>query len=117
MQANNLNTEILLNLSPINVISDAIKRFGISEECSNTIVIKIMIDSPVDTGEFEQKVDDIIHGNSIKIDDNTLFNLVDISKFKKIYKLNDAKISNSNDKDLQGTLTRLAIGASIIRGL
>ncbi|KAI5956529.1 CGI121 [Candida jiufengensis] len=121
MQANNLNTEILLNLSPVNVISDAIKRFGISEDCPKTIIIKVIKkDEDVDSEEIEKRINEIIEGDHVEINDEILLKMVDIPKFKKTYKLNDVKFTSEDNDDakaLQGKLTRLAIGASIIRGL
>ncbi|KAI5957805.1 CGI121 [Candida theae] len=113
MQAKTLNTEILLNLSPVNVISEAIKRFGISDDCSNVIVVKV-VSSDEDIVTFKRELGDIVGGEGVAISDEVLLELVDVSKFKKIYKLNDAAFSS--EENLQGQLTRLAIGACLLRG-
>ena len=42
MAAKTLNTEIIFNLSPINNIVDALKNFGIREDCPNVIIIKVL---------------------------------------------------------------------------
>ncbi|KAI5967972.1 CGI121 [Candida margitis] len=113
MQAKTLSTEILLNLSPVNVISDAIKRFGISDDCPNTIVVKVV--SPDDDVDIIAKdIADIVDGDNVPITDEVLLEMVDLSKFKKVYKLNDAV--NAPDDNVQGQLTRLAIGACLLRG-
>ena len=113
MQAKTLNTEILLNLSPVNVISDAIKRFGILDDCSNVIVVKVVLPDD-DIAQIEKDLTDIVDGECVAITDEVLLELVDVSKFKKIYKLNDAVFAA--DGNQQGQLTRLAIGACLLRG-
>lgn len=120
MQSNTLYAEILLNLSPVNVISDAIKRFGILEDCSSVIVIKILKNGNYEAGQdllqLEKElelIELITKEKPLKITDHKLYQLVDLPKFRKIYKLNDAKFEDPNS---QGKLTRLAIGACILRG-
>lgn len=113
MQAKTLNTEILLNLSPVNVISDAIKRFGILDDCANTIIVKV-ISPDDDASQIAKNLDDIVDGDNVETKDEVLLDLVDVSKFKKVYKLNDAVIAP--EANLQAQLTRLAIGACLLRG-
>ncbi|KAK6881746.1 EKC/KEOPS complex subunit [Candida tropicalis] len=111
MTSKNLNSEIILNLSPLNNIGDALKKFGISEDCPNSIIVKIIKDD--ESNDFD--LNEIINGNVVDITDEYIFDqLVDLPKFRKLYKLNDAKLDK--DGDVQGQLTRLAIGACILRG-
>ena len=51
LSARNLNSEIIYNLSSINNIGDALKRFGISEDCPNCIVIKIINNNDKENSE------------------------------------------------------------------
>ncbi|CAK9435337.1 uncharacterized protein LODBEIA_P56980 [Lodderomyces beijingensis] len=105
MQTRTLNAEILLNLCPVNVISEALKRFGISEACSSAVIIKILgrEENTIEVERFTQSL-----GTVVPITDDALYQRADIAKFKKVYKLNDAEDPSD--------LTRLAIGASILRG-
>lgn len=113
MTSKNLNSEIILNLSPLNNIGDALKKFGISEDCSNSIIVKII---QGDDKPYDSNLKEIVHGNIIDLTDDYIFHqLVDLPKFKKLYKLNDAKLDK--DGNLQTQLTRLAIGACVLRGL
>lgn len=120
LSTRNLNSEIIYNLSPINNIGDALKRFGISEDCPNCIVIKIInnkeeeITKALDRANTDLK--EIIDGELIELNDQYIFeNFIDLAKFRKLYKLNDVADLNKED-NLQGRLTRLAIGACILRG-
>ncbi|EGV63222.1 hypothetical protein PSN45_004505 [Yamadazyma tenuis] len=120
-KAKTLNTEIIFNLSPVNNIMDAFKRFGVddSQDQSNVICIKV-IDYVSDGNCLEDlntHISKLLHtdaSQNIPLQDAYLFKTVDISKFKKIFKLNDAKLSESENLQIQ--LTRLAIGACLIRG-
>ena len=120
LSTRNLNSEIIYNLSPINNIGDALKRFGISEDCPNCIVIKIINNKEEEITKVLDRVNtdlkEIIDGELIELNDQYIFeNFIDLAKFRKLYKLNDVADLNKED-NLQGRLTRLAIGACILRG-
>lgn len=123
LSTRNLNSEIIYNLSPINNVGDALKRFGISEDCPNCIVIKIINNNDKENSEETKTLEkvttdlkEIIDGELIELNDQYIFeNFIDLAKFRKLYKLNDVVDLNKED-NLQGRLTRLAIGACILRG-
>lgn len=111
MRAKTLNTEIIFNLSPINNIMDALKRFGVDELCPAVIVVKVLEENE-EAKVIEDHLSGILGCSSIELTDEILEKSVDLKKFKKVYKLNDAKIVDES----QGQLTRLAIGACQLRG-
>lgn len=121
MRAKTLNTEIIFNLSPINNIMDALKRFGVDETCPNLITIKVLPTlecNEIACNELNThllKILSIDDSHNPTLNDELIFNsLVDLKKLKKVYKLNDAKFSD--ESNLQGELTRLTIGACQLRG-
>lgn len=118
MRAKTVNTEIIFNLSPVNNIMEALKRFGVDDTLDKTIVIKIFKDATEDELESTNRhllnLLQVDTSQNPRLTDELLLDGVNISKFKKIYKLNDAKLGEDN---LQGQLTRLAIAASLLRGL
>lgn len=122
MRAKTLNTEIIFNLSPINNIMDALKRFGVDEACPNLITVKVLPTSEcneVACKELNTHLMNILSiddSHNSTLNDELIFNsLVDLKKLKKVYKLNDAKLSEDKS-NLQGELTRLTIGACQLRG-
>lgn len=122
MRAKTLNTEIIFNLSPINNIMDALKRFGVDETCPNLITIKVLPTSECNEMECKElnthllKILSIDDSHNPKLNDELIFDsLVDLKKLKKVYKLNDANFSQ-DESNLQGELTRLTIGACQLRG-
>lgn len=122
MKANTLNAEIILNLSPINNIADALKKFGIDDTRSEVLVVSILKSDQVNDSNLQainqQLIEqfDITSKQNIDLTDDLLYKQLDVQKFKKVYKLNDAVLS-SNETELKFQLTRLAIGACILRGL
>lgn len=108
MRAKTLNTEIIFNLLPVNNIVDALRRFGVDETCSSLIAIKVLDDS----SNIEEHLQGLLGVKPVPLTDEALWELVDRKKFKKLYKLNDAKTDDS-----QASLTRLAICACQLRGL
>ncbi|ODV81650.1 protein CGI121 [Suhomyces tanzawaensis NRRL Y-17324] len=110
MRAKTLHTEIIFNLSPINNIMDALRRFGVDPECPDVIAIKVT-DEPFE--EVYKHLRKIVGAEAVEINDRVLEGLINVPKVKKIYKLNDAKL---DEQHLQQLLTRLAIGACILRG-
>lgn len=106
MKANTINTEILLSLSPVNNINDAIKRFGIDESRDDVIVIKAWHDdSTVDT------LRKLLSAEPAPLTDETLFARFDEKKFRKLFKLPDVKDSS------QEVYSNCAVAASLLRGL
>lgn len=109
MKAKTLNAEIIYNLSPVNNIMEAFKKFGIDDKIPNVIIVKILTkdDDP-------EKINDDLttqlkaESNPL-LSDDVLFGLADIPKTKKVYKI--------QTEGGQGELTRLIIGSCVVRGV
>lgn len=105
MKAKSVNTEIIFDLSPVNNINDALKRFGIDETRTDLIVVKLSSD----TGSFEQldnELAGLLNAKSTELTDDILMQRADLKKFKKLFKLLDAS-----------DYTQGAISATLLRGL
>ncbi|XP_073695033.1 EKC/KEOPS complex subunit TPRKB [Garra rufa] len=82
MKTRSLYSEIIFNLSPTNNISEAFKRFGISDNDSAVhIVLVHNKDEPLNIDEIISKVD----GQQIAVD--RVSELTDVAKIKKLYKV------------------------------
>ncbi|XP_043092543.1 EKC/KEOPS complex subunit TPRKB [Puntigrus tetrazona] len=82
MKTRSLYSEIIFNLSPTNNISEAFKRFGISDGDSAVHVVLVHgKDETLDVDGIVSKVD----GQQIAVD--RVSGLTDVAKIKKLYKV------------------------------
>jgi EKC/KEOPS complex subunit CGI121/TPRKB len=122
MKAKTLNAEIILNLSPVNNIVDALKRFGLDDSKSQVLVVSVVKDSDISSETFININNNLLNilnvsvEHNVELTDDYLFEHLDLSKFKKLFKLNDAVLP-SEKSQLQSRLVTLALGACTIRGV
>lgn len=118
MKAKSLDAEIIFNLSPVNNIMDAFKRFGVDPKCPNLVSIRVLLSknsSPEDAfKDIEAKLN-LLQSSSTPLDDAALFQYMDMKRITKIFKLNDA-ILDDKSPEFQADLTRLVINAALLRG-
>ncbi|XP_063164028.1 EKC/KEOPS complex subunit TPRKB [Candoia aspera] len=82
MKTRTLNAEIIFNLSPNNNISDAFKKFGISD--SDSAVLIVLVEHQEKTVNLNDLISQV-DGQQVSIAD--LSKISDIQKIKKVYKL------------------------------
>ncbi|KDR74363.1 hypothetical protein GALMADRAFT_250235 [Galerina marginata CBS 339.88] len=86
LRTRTVHSEVLYNLNPTHNITEAIRRYGVSE--TNTDVFVIRIDSPdLDASTVQEKMKEVISGNIVPISE--LADITDWASIKKYYKLNN----------------------------
>ncbi|XP_060931713.1 EKC/KEOPS complex subunit TPRKB [Limanda limanda] len=86
MKTRSLNSEMIFNLSPTNNISEAFKRFGISDGDDSVMVV--MVHDKNKSEELGQLVEDIVtkvDGRQVPVED--VSTLSDSVKIRKLYKV------------------------------
>ncbi|XP_061570423.1 EKC/KEOPS complex subunit TPRKB [Cololabis saira] len=82
MKTRSLNSEIIYNLSPTNNISEAFKRFGISDGDDSVLVVVV---HNKDEQQFLSDVPTMVDGQQVPAGDVSC--LSDLAKIKKLYKI------------------------------
>ncbi|MEE6481203.1 hypothetical protein FKM82_012780 [Ascaphus truei] len=91
MKTRSLNSEVIFNLSPTNNISEAFKKFGLSD-CDSGVLIVVM-----DDGTKTLNLQEIIsHVEGQQVPVAELLELTDLAKVRKVYKFTaqEEKIGN-----------------------
>ncbi|KAM9846158.1 EKC/KEOPS complex subunit TPRKB [Aulostomus maculatus] len=82
MKTRSLNSEIIFNLSPTNNISEAFRRFGVSDGDNSVLVVLVHSKDDLQLlSDVSAKVD----GRQVPVED--VSSLSDIAKIKKLYKV------------------------------
>lgn len=105
MKSNNINTEVILNLSPVNNIRDALRRFGVDETRLDVIVVNF---EDSDSETFTKDIESLLDAKSAELTDEVLLRTYDPKRFQKLFKV------QSSD---QAELTQAAVATSLLRGL
>lgn len=119
-KAKTLATEIFANLLPDKNIGEALRRFGVNTNCDQVVTVLLLhhdhdnnktIDEMIETSYQEMK--ELLGGlEPVEIVESEWWSSADLTKVRKVYKLNDAV---GLDYDDQEAVTELVIGACIMR--
>ncbi|XP_053318530.1 EKC/KEOPS complex subunit TPRKB [Spea bombifrons] len=94
MKTRTLNAEIIFNLSPTNNISEAFKKFGLSDSDSGVLVVLTDDGSNILNS---QEIISHVEGQQVPLAE--LPRLTDLAKVKKVYKLTTQEEKNGSTLD------------------
>ncbi|RHZ69510.1 hypothetical protein Glove_283g127 [Diversispora epigaea] len=83
LKTHNINSEIVYNLSPNTNINEALRRFGISDDSTNIVVVKV----GGEANEIKSHLTSLIQGTETSLEN--LFKFGDLGIIKKYYKVDN----------------------------
>ncbi|KAK3055594.1 hypothetical protein LTR09_003514 [Extremus antarcticus] len=83
LKSRNVHSEIVFSLSPNNNISESFRRFGITNESINVLAIKV----GGDAAQIESHLTANVKGQPAVFSDEVLAEVCDLSRIKKIYRV------------------------------
>jgi len=125
MKSRNVHSETVFGLSPNNNIAESFRRFGIAEETTSLISLKII---PANGSEDDQvasvsAVSDhlkaSVEGDPLPFTESNLVGLSDVPKICKIYKVEGKKATTNGSDSAAGRIGQLEgtiLGIMAIKG-
>ncbi|RMZ81919.1 hypothetical protein DV738_g1937, partial [Chaetothyriales sp. CBS 135597] len=91
LKSHNIHSEIVFALSPNNNIGEAFRRFGIQEDTKNIIVLKVATNpSLITLDSVRAHLSSSIKGEERPFEEPVVQQFSDLTRIRKIYKLNAA---------------------------
>ncbi|POS69662.1 hypothetical protein DHEL01_v211946 [Diaporthe helianthi] len=124
LKSPNVHAETVLALSATNNISEAYRRYGISPDVKDIIIVKILF--PTDDRPQPPTADDIwkhlsenVEGTSVPFTDEEIAKSTDWSKVSKYYKLNGVPALKNvkDDKERLREMEMLVVSSMALRGV
>ncbi|KAL1877972.1 hypothetical protein Daus18300_002326 [Diaporthe australafricana] len=124
LKSPNVHAEAVLALSASNNISEAYRRYGISPEVKDIIIVKVLF--PTDDKPQPPTVDDVwkhlsenVEGKSVPFADDEIAKSTDWAKVSKYYKLNGAPTLKGikDEKERLKETEMLVLSSMALRGV
>ncbi|KAG9233543.1 kinase binding protein CGI-121-domain-containing protein [Amylocarpus encephaloides] len=88
LRSRNVHSEIVFSLSPNNNIAESFRRFGITPSTTSLLLIKITTDPSLSASDIASHLTTSIEGEALPFTDESIENVTDLARVRKIYKLN-----------------------------
>ncbi|KAH0562846.1 hypothetical protein GP486_002533 [Trichoglossum hirsutum] len=98
IRSRNVHSEIVFALSPNNNIAESFRRFGISDNTTSLLVIKVSTSPSITHESVARHLDLVVKGTPVEFSDNNLSEMTDISRVRKIYKLNKGQSGSPSNR-------------------
>ncbi|OIW23769.1 CGI-121-domain-containing protein [Coniochaeta ligniaria NRRL 30616] len=119
----NVHSEIVCSLSPSNNISEAYRRWGITDTTKDVVIVKVLFPTesrpqPPSASEVFSHLTEAVKGTPAPLTDAELAECTDWPKVRKYYKLNGAPtLDGKDDAAKTREMGLLALGGMALRGL
>ncbi|SLM37718.1 protein cgi121 [Lasallia pustulata] len=101
LKSRNVHSEIVFALSPNNNIAESFRRFGVADATTNLLVIKVTTSTEITHDVVQQHLGSSVEGKPIDFSDQTLAQMTDLARVKKVYKLS-AQAATKGRQDARG---------------
>ncbi|CAK7234672.1 hypothetical protein SCUCBS95973_009015 [Sporothrix curviconia] len=114
----NVHSEAVLSLSPSLNIAEAYRRYGISGETRNVLVVKVLLDGAPPAPVWEHLAANV-EGTAVPLSNAAaLGRCTDLARVRKYYKLNGvASLAKGTEETQRKEVEVLVLGAMALRGL
>lgn len=88
LRTRNVHAEVVFCLSPTNNIAESFKRFGVGDETTSLVAVKVSHpEAEMSLGDVRKHLDEVVQGTCIDFNDANLEKSTDWAVVKKVYKL------------------------------
>ncbi|KAF4124839.1 EKC/KEOPS complex subunit CGI121/TPRKB [Geosmithia morbida] len=115
----NVHSEIVASLSPSKNIAEAYRRFGISPNTKDLIVVKVIKDDSLSAEKISAHLASHVEGSWVPVTDEGIAAATNMTKILKYYKLNGLNWMNSikDTKAKHKEIEMLVLGAMALHGV
>ncbi|KAL5488403.1 hypothetical protein ACEPAI_6521 [Sanghuangporus weigelae] len=96
LKTKTVHSEIIWSLNPTNNITEALRRFGVSDNSNSLLVVRVG-QQAVPASEVESQMKSVVEGDLVPIE--TLSDITDWAAVKKYYKLNGESAVTALEKN------------------
>ncbi|KAK5165866.1 uncharacterized protein LTR77_008789 [Saxophila tyrrhenica] len=110
LKSRNVHSEIVFSLSPNNNIAESFRRFGISNESTHVLAIKV----GGDAAQIEAHLTQNVQGQPAAFSDEVLAELCDLNKIRKIYRIQGS--AKGSETMARTEAEAFALGSMALKG-
>lgn len=130
MRTRTPHSELVFRLHPNNNIGESYRKFGISDDTTNLIAVKLSLTPDVTNASVTKHLTEVVRGVGVDVGEGgcELGAFADLTKIKKTYKLNDlgqkgkggkkgaSANVNGEAKDEKSVLENVIMGVMTLKG-
>ncbi|KAJ5103323.1 hypothetical protein N7532_003852 [Penicillium argentinense] len=87
LKSHNVHSEIVFALNPANNIAESFRKFGITDSTKDLLVVKVAVSPEITHDSVAAHLEASVQGKPVPFDDETLSEISDVTKIKKVFKL------------------------------
>ncbi|KAJ5988789.1 hypothetical protein N7481_003999 [Penicillium waksmanii] len=121
LKSHNVHSEIVFSLNPANNIADSFRKFGVADSTKDLLAVKVSVSPEITRDSVAAHLEASVQGTPVTFDDQTLSEISDVTRIKKMFKLGALpspgdKTSGTQDTNAKRQLEMSLVGAIALRG-